>query len=232
MPADKQPRTTLADRRRQALVQLDDADVEAAKRSRATSSRTDETAGAPSSVNDAPSSVTVTRESAPAPTSSSSSSTGSSSTTRAKKTTAQIAREKGKVALGLYFPDAEDLDEARRAFVTDFWEYDGPDTFSEWISQAVLAHAARSHTERAALAQPRRARQAGVRGKLRKIDVRREISDAVEAGIAEDRQQLRRQITVSTWCNDAVTAAVSATKDRTDGELMEIDGSLPPRLKK
>ncbi|GAB3868639.1 hypothetical protein GCM10028801_44930 [Nocardioides maradonensis] len=152
--------------------------------------------------------------------------------TKKRKTTAEIAREKGKVPLGLYFPSDEALDEARRAFVTDFWEHDGVDTFSEWVSQAILTHASLGYNKRAALAQPRRERRAGVKGKLRKIDVRREVSDAVDKGITEDREQLRRQITISTWCNDAIVAAVNATKARTNGDLMEIDGQLPPRLRK
>lgn len=149
-----------------------------------------------------------------------------------RKTTQQVAKEQGKVALGLYFPEAEVLELARRAFVTDFWEHEGPDTFAEWVSQAVIAHANRTHTERARLAQPRRDRRTGVRGKLRKIDVRAEVHEAVERGLSEDRQKLRRQITVSSWCNDAVVAAIAETKARTVGELMEIDGPLPPRLRK
>ncbi len=149
-----------------------------------------------------------------------------------RKTTAQRASDKGKVPLGLYFPEASDLDEARRAFVTDFWEHDGPDTFVGWISQAIHAHADRTHAERAALTQERRETRRGVRGIVRKLDVAPELVKTVEDGIAEDRKELRRQITVAAWCNDAVMAAIAATKSRTSGELMEIDGRLPPRLRK
>lgn len=155
-----------------------------------------------------------------------------SAPSRRRKTTQQIAKEQGKFALGIYFPDAEVLDLARRAFVTDFWEHEGPDTFAEWISQAILAHARRTYVERDELARPRPARQSGGRGKLRKIDVRPEVRQAVEDGMSQDRTKLRRQISMSSWCGDAVAAAIETAKDRTEGELMEIDGQLPPRLRK
>jgi len=150
-----------------------------------------------------------------------------------RKSAAERAREQGKAPLGLYFPEPADLDDARRAFVTDFHDSDGPDTFAEWVSAAVLDHAARTPAERAELAQPRRQRKTGVKGVLRKIDVRREVAEAVEHGMAEDRTTLRRQVSISSWCHDAVMAAVETTKQRTPGgQLMTIDGTLPPKLKK
>lgn len=215
MAASKKPRMTLAERRRQALDQLEEP----------APAQSESPAPAPD-----PPRKPAERERPPA---AKATEAAPARPARGKrKTTAEIAREKGKVPLGLYFPNVADLDEARRAFVTDFWEHDGPDTFSEWISQAILTHAARTTSQRAALAQPRRSRRTGVKGKLRKIDVRREISEAVDKGLGEDRAQLRRQITISTWCNDAVLAAIAATKDRTEGDLMEIDGPLPPRLRR
>ncbi|MBU2698865.1 MULTISPECIES: hypothetical protein [Pimelobacter] len=149
-----------------------------------------------------------------------------------RKTTAEIAREQGKVALGLYFPVVDDLELARRAFATDFYEHDGPAAFSEWLSRAILAHAKRTPGQRAELAQPRREKSRGVKGKLRKIDVRPEISAAVEAGRTADREELRRTTSVSAWCYDAVMAAIDDTRNRTAGDLVVIDGPLPSRLRK
>ena len=114
----------------------------------------------------------------------------------------------------------QQLNDARAAFLAD-WEH-GSDatTFTTWIQNVLLAHAARTPTQRATLTVT----ASGQTRSFRITDnTRAQINEAVAADCAAGRW-----VTLSTWAAAAINAAVDAARQR--GPLPTPPNRLPGRL--
>ena len=130
---------------------------------------------------------------------------------------ASATQGRGTISVSL---TTQQFRDARAAFLAD-WEH-GSDatTFTTWIQNALLAHAARTTTQRATLTVT----ASGQTRSFRITDnTRAQINEAVAADCAAGRW-----VTLSTWAAAAITAATETTRQR--GPLPTPPNRLPGRL--
>ena len=127
--------------------------------------------------------------------------------------------------IGLYLTTAT-FNEARSAYLADWQNGGEADTFVRWIAAAMEAHAARSSSERIALARPVSVRG---QGDTRSFTVPAATVRRMRAAIAEDNAA-GHWPSESAWCVDAINVQIAAARLRSGGDLPVPPTRLPNRL--
>lgn len=92
-----------------------------------------------------------------------------------------------------------------------------PKTFIGWMHQAIERHAARSARSRARLDLPPRPVLSEREGLRRSHPLRVETREVLERAVAD--RELGRDVSLSVWIHEAVTAAISDAKRRAGRRL-------------
>lgn len=112
---------------------------------------------------------------------------------------------------------------ARSAYVADLdTDPECPDAFVAWLGRALEWHAARTPTQRAAIADDPQLGAATGNGANRSHPLRVSTIEAVEDALILDRRELGRVVSRSAFAHEAVVAAAAAARERLGGR------PLPP----
>lgn len=134
----------------------------------------------------------------------------------------------GTTRAGIYF-QPEEFEETKAAYLADWQNGGEADTFTRWIAAAIETHAARTPAQRKQLARPEE--RAESRGLTRTFNLADQTIAKMREGITAD-QGASRWLSDSSWCGEAVAAAVSIARDRNGGVLPKPPARLPNRLKR
>lgn len=150
-------------------------------------------------------------------------------TAPAKTKSKPAAAPVGTFRMSMYITPQE-YDNAKSGYLADFQAGGQADTFSRWIAEVIDAHAARTVTERAGLAQNHE--RADTRtGASRSFHIPTDVIERMRAAITED-QAAGRWTSDSAWCTDAIAAAVDRARERAGGTLPTPPARLPNRLRR
>lgn len=134
----------------------------------------------------------------------------------------------GTTRAGIYF-QPDEFEETKAAYLADWQNGGEADTFTRWIAAAIQTHAARTPAQRKQLARPEE--RAESRGLTRTFNLADETIARMRAGITADHGA-SRWLSDSSWCGEAVAAAVSLARERNGGVLPKPPARLPNRLKR
>ncbi len=98
-----------------------------------------------------------------------------------------------------------------------------------WIGEAITRHAARSLKARLRFAANKPARAEVRTGSSRSFNVPTSAIELMRAAISQEQAE-ERWLSDSSWCAEAVDAAISTARERNGGELPTPPARLPNRL--
>lgn len=131
----------------------------------------------------------------------------------------------GAGRLGIYLTGAM-FQDAKAAYLADWYNGGQADTFAAWIAAAVETHAARTPAQRADHQQTQRPRGGGV---TRSFLVPAATLVALRAAIDADRAA-GRWLSDSAWCAEALDLAITRARTHNGGTLPTPPARLPNRL--
>lgn len=121
-------------------------------------------------------------------------------------------------------------DQARGAYISDLdTDPECPDAFIGWLHHNLLAHANRGGAARAELDIPAPPRRRDDRGISRTYPMRRDVLEAVDQAIIEDRVSFGRVLGRSGFIHEAMVAAIDQARRRRGSSLPTPPSRLPTK---
>lgn len=129
---------------------------------------------------------------------------------------------------GIYLTP-EQFNNAKAAYLADWKNGGEANTFTLWIGEAITRHAARSLKARLRFAANKPARAEVRTGSSRSFNVPTSAIELMRAAISQEQAE-ERWLSDSSWCAEAVDAAISTARECNGGELPTPPARLPNRL--
>lgn len=154
----------------------------------------------------------------------------SNSTTSPGKKVGRPARTEDVYRVGIYLTP-EQFTNAKAAYLGDWNNGGSADTFSKWIESVISTHANRSLKQRQEYATTRAPRSETRTGSSRSFNIstnaERKMREAINLEHAAGRY-----LSDSSWCGEAIDAAIAVALERNHGMLPTPPERLPNRLKR
>ncbi|MGP5666709.1 hypothetical protein [Glutamicibacter arilaitensis] len=144
------------------------------------------------------------------------------------KTVGRPARTIDVTRVGIYLTP-EQFNNAKAAYLADWKNGGEANTFTLWIGEAITRHAARSLKSRLRFAANKPARAEVRTGSSRSFNVPTSAIELMRAAISQEQAE-ERWLSDSSWCAEAVDAAISTARERNGEELPTPPSRLPNRL--